>query len=209
MRFARRAVYFTAPAALTLGLGCRPDHPPEPAGRLAEFEGVIEGGQILDHARSDLYVRAARALEAGDGDLAEALYREGVARYPADPAAYDRLGACLFFRARYPEARAEYERALALDPRSADARYGLGCVDYKESRYPEARDHLLAALAVRDGHGRTHRMLALVYDQLRDRAAARRHYERAAALDPGIAAEDHVRRRLAEGEPGVTPDRPR
>jgi hypothetical protein len=67
MWFARRAVYFTAPAALTLSLGCRPEPPSGPAGQLARFEGGIEGDQPLDSTRSDLDLWAARALEAGTG----------------------------------------------------------------------------------------------------------------------------------------------
>jgi tetratricopeptide (TPR) repeat protein len=86
-------------------------------------------------------------------------------------------------------------------------------VAYEEGHDAEARDHLLAALAARDAHGGTHRMLGLVYDRLGDRSAALRHYERAAALDPEIASQAHIKRRLTElrdneaGEPPPAPDR--
>lgn len=193
----------------------RPLADPAPTNKTLEhFDGTIDHGRhTLDPVRSDLYVRAARALEAGDAAAAESLYREAVAKYPADPDGYTALAACLAFQRRYAEARAEYGRALALDPKSADALYGLGCVAYEEGRDAEARDHLLAALAAREAHGGTHRMLGLVYDRLGNRAAALRSYERAAALDPAIARQAHVKRRLAElrdseaGEPAPAPER--
>jgi Flp pilus assembly protein TadD len=186
------------------GPGCHPAgrSGTSPHDKLANFEGSIDWSkQTYDTAKSDLHIRAARALKAGDVAAAEALYRQGVAMYPADPSAYTSLAACLFFQARYEESRAEYGRALDLDSRCAGALYGLGCIGYEQGRYEEARDNLIRALEAQEVDGRTHRVLALVYDQLGDRAKARTHYERAAALDPAIAGEEHVRKRLEEPPP--------
>jgi tetratricopeptide (TPR) repeat protein len=166
---------------------------------LQHFEGSIENRRLtFDPVQADLSARAARALAAGDAVAAEGLYRQAVAAHPTDAARHADLGGCLFFQARYGDARAAYRRALELDSRSADALYGLGCVGYKEGGYQEAQGYLVRALEIREADGATHRVLALVYDQLREPAKARTHYERAAVLDPAIAAETHVRNRLAE-----------
>jgi tetratricopeptide (TPR) repeat protein len=174
--------------------------PPAPAARedLAHFEGVIDQSrQTLDRDRSDLYVRAAGALDRGDAKAAEALYREAIARYPSDPNGYEALGTCLSFQERHEEARAEYERALRLAPASRDALYGLGCVAYHQKCYREAVEHLEAVLAAREGDAPAHRVLALAYDDLGDGPKALAHYTRAAELDPKTADEEHVRRRIA------------
>jgi tetratricopeptide (TPR) repeat protein len=164
---------------------------------LRHFPGVIRHGkQTHDAVRSDLYVQAAGAVEAGDASAAEALYREVVARYPSDPDGYQVLGACLLFRAQYADALAQYELALQLAPESRDALYGLGCVAYFEKRYRDAVRHLEAALAIRPADAAVHRVLALAYDALGDSARAVSHYARAAELDPRVAAEESIRRRV-------------
>lgn len=191
---------------VTVAVWCayRPGGVPAPAssGRLPDFEGHIDNSrQTFDPVKSDLTVRAARALEAGDAVTAERLYRQAVATYPSEAPRYTDLGTCLFLQGKYNEARDAYGKALEIDTRSADAFHGLGCVGYKERRYQEALADLTQALELREGHGLTHRNLALVYDQLREPAKARTHYERAAALDPALAADPHVRKRLAETAP--------
>jgi Flp pilus assembly protein TadD len=189
---------------VVLAAGCQrsgpappPPAPAAPVTELNHFPGVIgHDKQTYDTARSGLYVRAARALEAGDAAGAEALYREAVAKYPSDPDGYESLGACLLFQARYAEARAEYEGALRLAPQSRDALYGLGCVAYSEDRFRDAVGHLKAALAIRPADVLAHRALALAYDALGEGARAMDHYAQAAELDPRVAAEEHVRRRM-------------
>jgi Tfp pilus assembly protein PilF len=164
---------------------------------LAHFEGVIDHDRQTFHsARSDLYVRAARALQRGDAGAAEALYREAIAKWPKDPDGYEALGTCLTFQDRHDEARAEYERALRLAPGSRDARYGLGCVAYHQRWYREAVEHLEAVLATRPDDAPAHRVLALAYDDLGDGPKALAHYTRAAELDPKTGEEEHVRRRI-------------
>lgn len=188
----------------TSGLACRPTSTTSaaPQGQLRDFEGSIDNkGQTSDPVKSDLAVRAAKALESGDAATAEGLYRQRVEAYPTDPSSYEFLGACLFFQKRYDEARIAYRRALELDSRSADARYGLGCIDYKEGKYHEAEANLIQALEVRENDGRNHRVLALVYVQLKERSKARTHFERAAALSPAIASEQYVRDQLAKPAP--------
>lgn len=186
------------------GLACRPTGATSAAshGQLRDFEVSIDNRrQTFNPVKSDLAVRAAKALESGDAATAERLYLQKVEAYPTDPSSYEFLGACLFLQKRYDEARAAYKRALELSARSADALYGLGCIDYKEGKYHEAETNLIQALEVRETDGRTHRVIALVYVQLGERSKARTHFERAAALSPAIASEQYVRDQLAKPQP--------
>ena len=172
--------------------------PAQPTKKLAHFEGIIDySKQTHDPVKSDLYVRAAQALEAGGAAAAEALYRKVVDRYPDDPDGYTALGACLSFQNRNEEARAEYEHALRLDPGSRNALYGLGSVAYGQERDQEAVGHLEAVLAAHPTDAPAHRLLAFAYDALEDGPNALLHYTRAAELNPRFAAEEHIRQRLA------------
>jgi tetratricopeptide (TPR) repeat protein len=168
---------------------------------LQHFEGRINtNDQTYDHAKSDLYVRASRALEAGDAKTAESLYREAINKYPDDPSGYSSLGACLFFQEKYEDSEAEYLRALKLEPKSVAVLYGLGCVADKKKQYAQARDYLEQALAINEKHYPSHRVLGMVYDDMGDRAKAIAHFERAIELDPEIGQDEYVRSRLPRTE---------
>jgi len=172
-------------------------HRPSPGENLRHFAGALDHSQqTYDHIKSDLYVRASRALRAGDAGSAEALYREIVAKYPGDPASYNALGACLFFQDKFQAAGAEYQHAMALNPRSAGALYGLGCVAYGQGRSAEAKDYLERALALDSANGLCHRVLGCVYEQMGDAPRARLHYERAIALDPSVAGDAVIQERV-------------
>lgn len=166
---------------------------------LQEFDGVIESsGESIDNEQHDLYVRAAEALEAGDADTAEVVYRKIIAGYPDDAAGYEALGACLYFQARYDESEAVYLQALQRNAESADAHYGLGCVAYERDQFAEATTHLEKALAINQDHGKSHLVLAMVQEATGDIPNAVEHYERAIALDPSVANDDEIKQRVRE-----------
>jgi len=174
-------------------------HRPRPSENLQHFAGAIDHRrQTYDHIKSELYVRASSALKSGDARGAEALYREVVAKYPGDPDGYEALGACLFFQDKSDEARTNYVRALDLNPRSVDALYGLGCVAYKLHRGAEAKDYLEKALLLDQQNGLCHRVLGSVYEELGDARSAILHYERAIELDPSVAGDAVIRKRVQE-----------
>jgi predicted Zn-dependent protease len=64
----------------------------------------------------------ARRADFGE---AEAVLRSTIARQPGFPGAHLTLAQLLYTTGRVPEAGAEFAAALALDPRSEDARRGL------------------------------------------------------------------------------------
>ena len=65
------------------------------------------------------------AQTTADGDRAVALYREGLAICPDDEVAHYELGRLLAAQGRYPEAGAEFESALKINPDFTDARARL------------------------------------------------------------------------------------
>ena len=166
---------------------------------LSQMEGVIDHSRVTDDpVLSDLYVRAAKALEKGDAKGAERIYREAIAKYPNDPAGHSALGTSLFFQNKLDPAIEAYEQALKLDARSNSALFGLGCVAYKQEHPVKAMAYLNRALAVDEGQGGTHRLMGLIYRNLGDRDQAIRHFERAIELASTLGSVDDVKSWLAE-----------
>jgi tetratricopeptide (TPR) repeat protein len=91
---------------------------------------------------------------------------------------------------RHPEARAAYERALALSPESALLYRELGEVDRELGAADRAEQHLRRATELDPADGLAWRLLGELAEQRGDLAAAEAAYERAAALDahPDLAA---------------------
>jgi Tfp pilus assembly protein PilF len=85
------------------------------------------------------------------------------------------------------QARAAYERALALDPGHADAHVNLGCLEHEAGRLARAEHHYRAALALRPDDATAAFDLGVVLEDLGRLDEARAAYERSLAADPGSA----------------------
>ena len=68
----------------------------------------------------------------------------------------------------------------------------------KQKRYPQSKEYLEKALAQDDRIGDYHRVLGMVHDEMGNTVKAVFHYRKALELDPTIASDAHVRRRLTE-----------
>jgi len=101
------------------------------------------------------------------------------------------------------EARAAYERALAIDPDHADAHVNLGCLEHEAGRLAEAERHYRAALALRPDDATAAFDLGVVLEDLGRLEEARAAYERALAADPGSADAHYNLARLHDrlGDP--------
>ena len=101
---------------------------------LAAYEAFTEGSRLLDssnpHAAA-VALERARDLEPEQGSIREALGR-----------AYFRCG-------RFPMARSEFERAVAIDPVNDYAHFGLGLCLARSGDAAGARRHLKLAVAMR------------------------------------------------------------
>lgn len=165
--------------------------------KLRHFDGVLAPGhETYDTAKSALYVRAGEALKAGDASGAETIYREIAARYPKDSDGFSALGACLYFEKKYDESKTEYLHAVELNPQSGKAFYGLGCVAFDQREFEEAKTNLEKALSYDEHDALSHRLLGFVYEHTGDAPKALTHFERAIALDPSMASDPDIKRRL-------------
>ncbi|MDZ4685914.1 MAG: tetratricopeptide repeat protein [Planctomycetaceae bacterium] len=165
---------------------------------LETLDAVMDTSEhTYDAVISDLYVRAAKALQAGDLETAESLYRTVISKYPNDPDGHESLGACLSMQGRNDDAEAEYKIALSLSPTSEDAAYGLGCIAFDRERYAEAQAYLEKALTANDNSGLSHRLLGIIHEQMGDRERAIRHYERTIELASTVGDADKIKVWLA------------
>jgi two-component system chemotaxis response regulator CheY len=96
-----------------------------------------------DQAHQDTL--AALCAEAGSPGLLARAQAEAAARLAAEAEACSRLGLSLVARGRLDEARAQYERGLALVPESGRLRFNLGKLHLRRSEAEQALPELAAA----------------------------------------------------------------
>ena len=156
-----------------------------------------ESGQILfDFGVADLARRAAPVArvafaearqERGDTLSAEEWYRWGCELEAAAPA----------------EAAEAYRRALALDPRDADAHVNLGRLVHESGDAETAREHYGRALDCRPDDATAAFNLGVALEDLGRPREALAAYENALALDPGNADAHYNAASLCErlGQP--------
>lgn len=93
------------------------------------------------NSRSHLFL-ARIALHEGKGELAESAFRAAASSPAPDPAALVHYGGYLLQERRLEEARAQLERALALDPAFGSAHLTLGLVLQRLGDKASAQRHL-------------------------------------------------------------------
>ncbi|HEY2517064.1 MAG TPA: tetratricopeptide repeat protein [Polyangiaceae bacterium] len=145
----------------------------------------------------DAYARASRIDEDPKrDDEAEALYRRAIELDPSLVGALTNLGNLCYRRRRVGEATDLYERAVAIDERHAEAHYNLGYI-LLERRDPwRSIPHFRRALAANPGFADAHFNVAVAYEQIGERSAARRHWERYVEIEPKGAWAEAARGRL-------------
>ena len=100
------------------------------------------------------------ALGLGAPDLAEPLLARAVSQKPASPEAREAHGLALAQLGRSPQARAELEAALRLDPSRASACFNLAVLALGEGRREDARRLLESAVRLRPDYGQARELLA-------------------------------------------------
>jgi len=160
---------------------------------------------VLERARRDdagfvpVYAALAAAYRRlGDSrretalgpDFLKAATRARVEQHVTRALALQRTG-------RMPQARAELEAALGVDPGNAVAQSYLGYLDLYAGRLDAAGAAQEAALAVDPDLAHAHYALALVHERRGDLAAARRHLETYVRLEPRSYEAWRARRMLA------------
>ncbi len=217
--FIREGAYHSANEALEQAIRLFGDYPlayARQAEALAELDDPGRAGERLlrmqavlgDEARlapeDRLRLRGIRAVVLRDLPEAVDAYRQLVERTPADAGAWVDLGRAQEAAERRTDARASYERALALDGELAPAHLRLASIEAQASRRDEALTAFANAerlhKAASNTEGETEVLLrrGSFLNAVGDLRAARDDLERALALATGSGARaQSVRARLA------------
>ncbi|MBA3819392.1 MAG: tetratricopeptide repeat protein, partial [Deltaproteobacteria bacterium] len=139
------------------------------------------------------FVEACAALDRGETESAEHLFRQAIDLEPNMAAALTNLGNLVYRGGELEEARRFYERALEHDPNQPEARYNLANLledlGDTEAAIIELRKVCAAAPEFADAHYNLGIMLA----QLGGTAQAKHHLERYLELDAGSDWASHAR----------------
>lgn len=104
-------------------------------------------------------------VELSEGNIENAITRFDISLTLGDDPRVraNRAAALSELRGMLPEARKEFERALALDPTNKEIHYGLGNLSQKEEKYAQAIVHYKNALAIDPVYGNALNNLGAVY----------------------------------------------
>jgi len=117
-------------------------------------EAQVVGSQLLQQsptAPGVLQLLGEIAIQRGDGELAEALFRRAVDSAPRDPQARYRLGNVSLTLRRIDAAVRHYRQAIQLKPDYWQCHVNLGLLWRSEGRFNEARQCFEQALAYNPG----------------------------------------------------------
>jgi tetratricopeptide (TPR) repeat protein len=162
---------------------------------LNAFESLRAAGA----ATPEIIISIARCQEAlnnADKSLAELV--EGAKQFPQSPELQSAIGDSEMRRRRFPEARAAYDKALAIDPKFETAYLRIADLLVGQAKVGEAAEFLGKALETRPSSAMLHYGVGDLKQRLagsnRDEAmlaAAEREFREAIRLDPTMLAARH------------------
>jgi len=163
--------------------------------------------QKLVNPLNDLLDEAQRNIDANNFEGALAPLQKFIAEKPEVAFAHFQLGYAYTALKRGDEARAEYERAIALAPKMPEAYLNLGILLLDKQEYAAAVVPLSKAVELLPGQSRPRSLLAVAQERSGDPEGAARSFEGVLHLDPndpaanGYLAELDMRRnKPAEAE---------
>jgi tetratricopeptide (TPR) repeat protein len=114
-------------------------------------------------------------------------------------------GRAAFDSGRYEQARADFERAVAMDQRNAMALAGLAAVQFERAKYEEAAYFAGRAARLLPKSAKNFRILADASFRLARYSDALRAYERVKALEPDNTEIDVPLQKVRNllGQPGM------
>ena len=171
--------------------------------RHAEATEVLKQALQYDPDNAEVYnnlaftqVHAARYSEAVEsGEKAIALlgqtgqsFKQGLQnRNEVLSHAYKNVGNAYNGMKKYNEAADALKQAAAIEPNNAAAHFNLGLALYNGGRYSEAIEAYKAVVKLRPQLAAAHYNLGLSYVAIKDKQAARRHYEILKTLNANMA----------------------
>ena len=140
---------------------------------------------------NDLLDEAQRDIDANNFEAAVAPLQKFIAEKPEVAYAHFQLGYAYTALKRGDEARPEYERAIALDPKMPEAYLNLGILLLDKQQYAAAVVPLSKAVELLPAHSRPRSLLAVAQDRSGDQEGAARSFEGVLHLDPNDLTANH------------------
>jgi tetratricopeptide (TPR) repeat protein len=139
------------------------------------------------------FIEACAAMDRGDLETAEHLFRQAIDLEPSMAAALTNLGNLVYRQGEADDARRYYERALDHDPMQAEARYNLAnlLADLGETELAIAE--LRRVCAANPDFADAHYNLGLMLGSVGGTAQAKRYLERYLELDGSSDWASHAR----------------
>jgi tetratricopeptide (TPR) repeat protein len=145
------------------------------AERAEDWPSVVAACSFFAHhfdAEADVLIRAGRALmHTGKYQLALQCLEDACTLEPENPNAYWHVGDLLSRCERWAEAALAYRKGLTLDSTNPDAWFTLGNAMYYLGKPDAAVLALETALSLKPDHDKAKHNLALIRDELRERAS--------------------------------------
>jgi len=185
-------------AGLTLAVPAVPclsaqEKPPGPASATKGQQPSTR--QKVANPLNDLLDEAQKDIDANNFEAAIPPLRKFIAEKPEVAFAHFNLGYAYTALKRSYEARAEYERAIALDPKMPEAHLNLGVLLLERQEYAAAVTPLSKAVELLPAQSRPRSLLAIAQERSGDPEGAARSFEGVLHLDPNDFAAN---RYLAE-----------
>src|SRR6266436_4197852 len=140
---------------------------------------------------NDLLDEAQRNIDSNNFESAIAPLQKFIAEKPDVAFAHFQLGYAYTALKRSAEARAEYERAIALDAKMPEAHLNLGILLLNSQQYATAVTPLTKAVELLPAQSRPRSLLAVAQDRSGDQEAAARSFEGVLHLDPNDLTANH------------------
>jgi len=113
-------------------------------------------------------------------------YRAALAKKPNNAQLYNKIGINELQMARFNEARKDFERAIKIDGKFADAHNNLGVIYYLQKKYGTAIKRYEEAIKLREDSASFYSNLGAAYFSKKDYVKASLAYNQALQLDPEI-----------------------
>src|ERR1700674_318150 len=147
--------------------------------------------QKVANPLNDLLDEAQRNIDANNFEAALTPLQKFIAEKPEVAFAHFQLGYAYTALKRGDEARAEYERAIALDPKMPEAYLNLGILLLDKQEYAAAVVPLRKAVELLPAQSRPRSLLAVAQDRSGDQEGAARSFEGVLHLDPNDLTANH------------------
>ena len=153
-------------------------NPPAPAVR-DRVTRLARRALVLDSSLAEAHVALGLAhMHAWEWEQSGEEFRRAIASDPTDVAAHTQYARFLLYTSKFGDARAELERAKALDPNSAIVSGWLGEAHWLVGRRDDAMAAFTRALEIDSTNGPALQLISLAYADAGNTTEARRHADR-------------------------------